>query len=107
MFIIQCKWIFKIKTDERGSISRFKARLVARGFTQTEGIDYDETYSPVLQTSSRRFLYSLSAIPDVKCIQADVETAFLQSEMDKTVYLAPPPGLAVPDGYVLLLLKAI
>tara|TARA_R110002050_G_scaffold285337_2_gene434960 strand:+ start:441 stop:3074 length:2634 start_codon:yes stop_codon:yes gene_type:complete len=107
MFVIQVKWVFKIKTDENGVISRYKARLVAKGFTQTEGVDYDETYSPVLQTSSRRFIYALSAAAGMKSVQADVETAFLQSEMDKVVFLEPPPGLDVPAGNVLLLRKAI
>ena len=107
MFVIQSRWVFKIKTNEEGQISRFKARLVARGFTQTEGVDYDETYSPVLQSSSRRIIFSLSACPGMKSVQADVETAFLQSEMDKVIYLEPPPGLTVPCGHVLLLRKAI
>tara|TARA_R110002050_G_scaffold300579_1_gene470596 strand:+ start:1620 stop:4382 length:2763 start_codon:yes stop_codon:yes gene_type:complete len=107
MYVVQCKWVFRVKTNERGDVERFKARLVARGFTQTEGVDYGDTYSPVLQTSSRRLIYCLSALPDMKSIQADVETAFLQSEMDRIIYLQAPPGLDVPQSHVLLLRKAL
>ena len=108
MFVVQSKWVFKLKTNEVGEITRYKARLVARGFPQTEGIDYEDTCSPVLQSSSRRFIFCLSAMSGMKSVQADVETAFLQSQMDKTVFLEAPLGLHdVPEGHVLLLLKAI
>ena len=107
MFVVKSKWVFKIKTDERGDIERFKARVVAMGFTQTFGVDYDETFSPVLNSVTRRILLSLAAQPKVISVQADVETAFLQSFLDHKIYLEPPPGMVVPDGYVLDLHRAI
>lgn len=107
MVTVRSKWIFKLKLNENGAIERYKARLVAVGFTQTHGVDYDETYSPVLHSVTRRLLFSLIADPQTISIQADVETAFLQSELDHKIYLLPPPGLEVDKNVVLELLRAI
>ena len=108
MFIVKCKWVYKIKLDEHGKISRYKARLVAKGFTQTPDVDYSDTYSPVLQASTRRLIFSITGDNAVTSIQADVETAFLLSVLDKLIHLEVPKGLSdIPDGHVLLLLKAI
>lgn len=58
--IVQCKWVFKLKYDSSGNFEKFKARLVARGFTQRFGLDYNETFSPVVRHSSLRILFSLA-----------------------------------------------
>ncbi len=107
MFVIKCKWVFKIKTNEFGEVIRYKARLVAQGFTQTYGIDYDDTYAPVADASTRRLFLCLASDPKMVTKQIDIETAFLQSTLDKDIYLTPPLGLDVPEGSVLKLLKAI
>lgn len=107
MFVVKSKWVFKIKCNEEGEISRFKARVVAMGFTQIYGVNYEDTYAPVLQASTRRLIFSLAADPEVTSIQADVETAFLQAKLDKVIHLEPPPGMDVPEGHVLFLHKAI
>tara|TARA_R110002050_G_scaffold112373_2_gene226573 strand:+ start:140 stop:2506 length:2367 start_codon:yes stop_codon:yes gene_type:complete len=107
MVVVRSKWVFKLKLNEDGKLDRYKARVVAVGFTQTYLVDFDETFSPVLNAITRRLLFSLTSHPDFISIQADVETAFLQSELDYKIFLEPPPGLHAPQGFVLELLRAI
>ncbi|RVW92058.1 Retrovirus-related Pol polyprotein from transposon TNT 1-94 [Vitis vinifera] len=84
---IGCKWIFKIKWDSKGNIVRYKARLVAKGFTQKEGIDYKETFSPVLSNDSFRIIMTLVAHYDLELHQMDVKTAFLNGNIDETIIM--------------------
>lgn len=74
---IKCKWVFKIKRNTDGSIERYKARLVAKGFSQREGIDYKETFSPVVRLDSVRMLLAIVAKDDLEMIHFDVKAAFL------------------------------
>nr|CAN80422.1 hypothetical protein VITISV_008674 [Vitis vinifera] len=74
---IGCKWIFKTKRDSKGNIVRYEARLVAKGFTQKEGIDYKETFSPVSSKNSFRIIMALMAHYDLKLREMDVKTTFL------------------------------
>ena len=89
---VGCKWIFKKKTDMDGNVHTFKARLVAKGFTQTQGIDYDETFSPVAKIKSIRILLAIAAFYDYEIWQMDVKTAFLNGKLDEDVYMAQPEG---------------
>ncbi|KAJ9551125.1 hypothetical protein OSB04_015170 [Centaurea solstitialis] len=86
------KWIFKKKTDMDGNVHTFKARLVAKGYTQTQGIDYDETFSPVAKIKSIRILLAIAAFHDYEIWQMDVKTAFLNGKLDEDVYMAQPEG---------------
>jgi muramidase (phage lysozyme) len=88
---ISCKWTYRLKYDSSGQISRFKARLVARGFTQRYGIDYTETFSPVAKFDVIRTFLSLVAIKNYDLTQFDVCTAFLHGTLDEDLYMIQPP----------------
>ena len=90
------KWVFKAKTDADGHVERYKARLVAQGFSQKFGTDYDETFSPVARLESVRALIALSVQQGLKLHQVDVTTAFLNGELEEEVYMKQPEGFVVP-----------
>jgi len=109
---IGCKWVFRRKYDKDGNVSRYKARLVAQGFAQREGVDYFDTFAPVLHYKSLRVILALVATLDYVLLQMDVPTAFLNAECKEDVYMKPPPGgLDDEDGAgddtVCKLIKAI
>ena len=95
---IGCKWIFKTKIDGEGNIERYKARLVAQGFTQKFGVDYDQTFSPVVSFESIRSILAIAAKNGLKLHQMDVKTAFLNGELDEEIFLKQPEGFVV-KGY--------
>ena len=89
---IGSKWVYKRKTDMDGNLHTYKARLVAKGFTQTHGIDYDETFSPVAMIKSIRILFAIAAYYDYEIWQMDVKTAFLNGHLLEDVYMVQPEG---------------
>ncbi|GJW58924.1 retrotransposon protein, putative, ty1-copia subclass [Tanacetum coccineum] len=86
------KWLFKKKTDMDGAVHTYKARLVAKGFTQTLGIDYEETFSPVADIRAIRILIAIAAFYDYEIWQMDVKTAFLNGYLNEEVYMEQPEG---------------
>jgi Reverse transcriptase (RNA-dependent DNA polymerase) len=92
---VGCKWIFKIKRDSKDKIERYKARLVAKGFTQKEGIDFNETFSPVSKKDSLRIVLALVAYYDLELHQMDVKTTFLNGELEEEVYMDQLEGFSI------------
>ncbi|GKC64479.1 retrovirus-related pol polyprotein from transposon TNT 1-94, partial [Tanacetum coccineum] len=107
--VIETKWVFKNKLDENGIVSRNKARLVAQGYNQQEGIDYDETYVPIARLESIRILLAIACTNDFKLYQMDVNSAFLNGFINEEVYVAQPPGFNdfQKPNYVYKLKKAL
>jgi hypothetical protein len=90
--IMGCKWIFKKKLKSDGTIERYKARLVAQGYSQIYGVDYVETFAPVLKYKSLKILISIAAVYDLELKQFDVQTAFLNAPINEIVYMKQPHG---------------
>ncbi|GJR09729.1 retrovirus-related pol polyprotein from transposon TNT 1-94 [Tanacetum coccineum] len=109
MTIIGTKWVYRNKLDENGVVTRNKARLVAQGYNQQEGIDYDETYAPVARLESIRILLAYACALDFKLYQMDVKSAFLNGVINEEVYVAQPPGFIdfAKPNYVYKLKKAL
>ena len=107
MNVIGSKWVYKIKIDEHGNISKFKARVVAKGYDQEEGVDYMATFSPVLMYKSKRLVISLSVLCHAHIRQYDVKTAFLNATVKETIYVKVPEGMNAGPNQVLRLNKAL
>jgi len=104
---ITCKWVYKVKTRSDGSLERYKARLVARGFQQEQGRDYEETFAPVAHMTTVRTLLAVASVRQWSISQLDVKNAFLNGELREEVYMQPPPGYSVPDGLVCRLRRSL
>lgn len=104
---LKSKWVFKTKQDSNGNTLRWKARLVAKGFTQTEGIDYMETFSPVVRYESIRYLAALAAKYDMKIHQMDAVSAYLNGILKETIYMEQPEGFRDASNKVCKLNRSI
>ena len=108
--VVTCKWVFKRKEGISPAEGiKYKARVVARGFTQREGVDYNEIFSPVVRHTSIRVLLAMVAHQDLELEQLDVKTAFLHGELDEEIYMTQPDGFHVPgkEDYVCKLKKSL
>ncbi|GJW67359.1 retrovirus-related pol polyprotein from transposon TNT 1-94 [Tanacetum coccineum] len=108
-FVISLKWIYKVKLDELGGILKNKARLVARGYRQEEGIDFEESFAPVARLEAIRIFLAFAAHMNMVVYQMDVKTAFLNGNLREEVYVSQPDGFVDPDkpNYVYKLKKAL
>ncbi|XP_043725671.1 uncharacterized protein LOC122672240 [Telopea speciosissima] len=106
---VGCRWIYKIKYNSDGSVERYKAWLVAKGYTQTYGVDYRETFAPVVKMNTVRVLMSVAVNCGWSLFQMDVKNAFLHGDLEEEVYMDLPPGHALPnqDGMVCKLKNSI
>lgn len=89
---ISCRWVFAVKSNVSGGVTKFKARLVVRGFSQRVGIDFDEVFSPVAHSESQRLLLALTVNHGLKLRQADVISAYLNGNIDTEIYMDQPDG---------------
>lgn len=95
--VVQCKWVFRKKLNSDNTV-RYRARLVAKGFTQREGIDYKETFSPVLKYSTLKLLFAISVRSNLNITHLDVTTAFLNGRLEEIVYMELPQNLICKDN---------
>ncbi|GKA74289.1 retrovirus-related pol polyprotein from transposon TNT 1-94 [Tanacetum coccineum] len=107
--VIGTKWVYRNKLDGNGIVSRNKARLMAQGYNQQEGIDYDETYTSVARSESIRLLLAIACANDFRLYQMDVNSAFLTGFINEEVYVARPPSFINFEklNYVYKLKKAL
>ena len=105
--VVSSEWVFKSKTNPDGSLNRRKARLVARGFSQTAGVDYFETFAPVVRYESVRCVLSIAASHDMDMRQFDVKTAFLNGKLDEVVFMQQPDGYDDGTGRVCKLSRSL
>ncbi|MBW0579798.1 hypothetical protein O181_119513, partial [Austropuccinia psidii MF-1] len=106
--LVGTTWVFKIKKDHLGQVTEYKARLCAQGFTQSAGIDFNQTYAPTGRLNSLRTLIAFAAAKNLEFHQIDIKSAFLNAPLSKTVYLGIPQGLDIDKrSHCLRLRKAI
>lgn len=89
---LKLKWDFKMKRNEDDSI-KYKERLVAKGYAQSYGVDYVETYSPVVKYNTIRYLLAMAVREDLKIIHMDVTTAYLNGKLDEDIFVEPLEGM--------------
>lgn len=104
---IPCKWIFRVKMNADGSVDKYKARLVIKGFHQKRGIDYEQTFSPVTRMATVRSVLSVAANEGMAMAQFDVSTAFLYGSLDEEIFMRQPEGYDDGSGRVCLLRKSL
>ena len=98
--IVGCKWVFRYKLGPDGQIEKYKVCLITQGFSQVEGIDYNETFAPVTKFNSIQLLLALSACYDWEIYQMDVKSAFLNGELNEEIYMRVPQGYKAAPGTV-------
>ena len=96
---VRYKWVFIRKHNEKNEIIRYKARLMAQGFSQRLDIDYEETYSPIMDAITFRFLISLVIIKNLDMRLMDVVTTYLYGSLDNDIYMKIPEGYKMPEAY--------
>ncbi|KAF7564387.1 uncharacterized protein PtrM4_152160, partial [Pyrenophora tritici-repentis] len=105
--LVTTKWVFTVKLKVDGTIERFKARLVARGFSQQHGIDYTETFAPTVRMDTLRLFLATVAKQGMECWQWDIKNAFTESYLKEDIYLTTPAGVKVKKGNVLKVLRSL
>ena len=109
--IVGSKWVFRAKKDAAGNVVRYKARLVAQGFSQVPGVDYFDTFAPVAKLASIRAALAVAAVNNMEMHQIDIKSAYLNGKLtpNEQIYMAQPPGYHAPNstGKVCHLIKTL
>ncbi|GJZ11085.1 gag/pol polyprotein [Tanacetum coccineum] len=95
--VVDCKWVYKLKLDKNGAITRYKARFVSKGFRQQPGINFHESFSLVVKSTTIRAVLSLAITNNWPLRQLDVQNAFLHGNLKEKVYMKQPPGFIDPQ----------
>jgi hypothetical protein len=101
--VIGSKWVFCTKWGPDRKIHKHKARIVAQGFTQIKGLDYNQTFAPVVKLSIFYTILAIVAKQNLMIYQMDVKSAYLNGKIKEEIYMEAPPGLEIPEGMVLRL----
>ncbi len=104
---IPCMWVFKRKLNADGSIERYKARLVIKGFHQQHLVDFDKVFAPVVRASTVRLFFSIVAAQNLECHMVDISNAFVQGDVTNDIYMFQPPGFEDDTSNVLKLRKSL
>ena len=105
--IVTSKWVLSVKYNQDGSVNKYKARIVARGFSQVKGIDYNETFAPTVKIDTLRTILGLIAVYDLESGQVVVNNAFTELALKYSIYINPPPGVEVKEDKYLRLLQSL
>jgi len=105
--VVGSKWVLRIKRGPDGQVQKYKARIVAQGFTQVEGLDYDQTFAPVVKLSTFRAILAIAVQQNLTIHQMDVKVAYLNGKLKEEIHMEAPPGLEIPEGMVLRLNRAV
>ena len=107
--VVKSKWVLRVKTNEKGEIEKYKGRVVAKGYSQVEGVEYDQTFSPTVRFESIRQMVALGTAKGMHLHQMDVTTAFLYAPLEEEVYMEQPEGTVLPgnENKVMKLLKCL
>ena len=104
---VTAKWVFKTKRKSDGTVDKHKARLVARGYTQKYGVDFNETFAPVARLATIRVLMAVACTDDMELTHLDVNTAFLNGVLSETIFMRLPEGFGHDSGKVVRLRKGL
>ena len=99
--------MFKVKYHLDGSLNKFKARLVARGFSQVQGVDFDQTFAPTVKFDSLRLFLAIVAVRNMEYHQVDINNAFTESILKEKIFIAAPEGVNCPKRKVLRVLRSL
>ena len=105
--VVGSKWVFRIKQGPDGSIQKYKVCVIMQGFSQVEGLDYDQTFAPVMKFASFHAALAIAAKCDWEVHQMDVKAAYLNGRLEEEIFMKSPPGFNISEGMVLKLIKAV
>lgn len=105
--LVTSKWVFTAKYNTDGSLQKLKARLVARGFSQKYGVDFEDTFAPTVRFDTLRLFFAIVAMYDLECHQVDVNNAFTESYLREDIYMKPPPVVIIKPGQAIKILRSM